>query len=224
MTLPISKLYEIFAEETAGIAYACGPGCATCCTRSVTLTTGEGRLIVDFLRTSGRDLPQLPRDPVPLRPALTANGLAALCLAGEEAPAEAETPWSFEPCFLLKGGLCTIYPVRPFACRSFGSTVNCGQAGTAEAPEWFLTLAVVSNQFLEALDEGGAWGNLAEVLAVVDDRAGETVQLKARERLLPNRPLPGLLVLPEERDRVNRFLAKVRGKSKIDFAVWEGLP
>ena len=209
MSLVIAEIFKVFAEEAAAIDFACGPGCATCCTRSVTLTTAEGRLIVDFLRAAGRDLPELPRDPVPLRPAVTANGLAALCLAGEEGPAEAASPWLFEPCFFLKDGLCAIYPARPFACRSFGSTVNCGQAGMAEAPAGFLTLAVVTNQLLEDLDAGGFWGNLADVLALVDPGADEAARSAARQRLLPNRSLPGLLVLPEERERVNRYLAKV---------------
>jgi len=219
MSLAIPTLYQAFAEEAAAIAFACGPGCATCCTRSVTLTTAEGALIVDFLRAAGRGLPELPRDQVPLRPAVTANGLAALCLAGEEPPPEAESPWSFEPCFLLQDGLCTIYPVRPFACRSFGSIVNCGQAGMAEAPAWFLTLAIVTNQLLEDLDRGGAWGNLADVLAFVDDGLGEGAREATRERLLPNRPLPGLLVLPEERARVDRYLAKVWERTGVEFMV-----
>ena len=219
MTLTIPTIYQAFAEESAAIAFACGPGCATCCTRSVTLTTAEGALIVDFLRAAGRSLPELPQDERPLRPAVTANGLAALCLAGEEPPPEAESPWLFEPCFLLQDGLCAIYPVRPFACRSFGSTINCGHAGMAEAPEWFLTLAIVSNQLLEDLDRGGWWGNLADVLAFVDSGAGEGARAAARDRLLPNRPLPGLLVLPEEQTRVDRYLAKVRERTGAELMV-----
>ncbi|MBI5559565.1 MAG: YkgJ family cysteine cluster protein [Deltaproteobacteria bacterium] len=209
----ITEIYEVFAEESAAIAFACGPGCATCCTRSVTLTTGEGRLIVDFLRETGCALPPLPRDQAPLRPASTGNGLAALCLAGQETPEEPESPWLFEPCFFLKEGLCAIYPVRPFACRSFNSTVNCGKTGMAEAPEWFLTLAIVTNQLLEDLDRGGFWGNLADVLAFLGHGRGEAVKSAARERLLPSQPLPGLLVPPEERPRINRFLATVRERT-----------
>jgi Fe-S-cluster containining protein len=213
MSAVIAEIYRVFAEESAAIDFVCAPGCATCCTRSVTLTTGEGRLIIDFLRETGCPLPTLPRDRVPLRPALTGNGLASLCLAGREAPEEAESPWLFEPCFFLREGLCGIYPVRPFACRSFNSTVNCGKTGMAEAPEWFLTLAIVTNQLLEDLDRGGCWGNLADVLAFLDDGRGEAVKSAARERLLPNLPLPGLLVLPEERSRINHFLATVRERT-----------
>lgn len=213
----ISDIFEVFSEASAGIAFACGPGCATCCTRSVTLTTAEGQLIVDFLHEVGACLPELPRDPVPLRPALTSNGLAALCLAGKEMPEESESPWLFEPCFFLKDGLCSIYPVRPFACRSFGSTVNCADSSMAEVPEWLATLTIVTSQLLEDMDQGGGWGNLADVLAFLDDRQDETARLAARARLLPNLNIPGLLVLPEERPIIDRFLAKARERTRIEF-------
>ncbi|MDD5757713.1 MAG: YkgJ family cysteine cluster protein [Desulfobulbaceae bacterium] len=210
------EIYAVFAAESAGIDFACGPGCATCCTRSVTLTTAEGQLIVDFLHEVGFSLPELPRDPVPVRSALTSNGLAVLCLTGQEIPEEAESPWLFEPCFFLRDGLCSIYPVRPFACRSFNSTVNCRESAMAEVPEWLATLTIVTNQLLEHLDQGGSWGNLSDVLAFLDGKQGEAANIAARARLLPNLPLPGLLVMPEERPMIDRFLAKVRERTGIE--------
>lgn len=212
----LTVIYQLFAEATAEIACACGPGCATCCTRSVILTTAEGRLIGEFLRQAGRGLPDLPRDAEPLRPALTSNALAAHYLAGKEVGEGAESPWLFEPCFFLEGGLCSIYEVRPFACRSFLSTVNCDGAGTAVAPEWLVTLAVVTNQLLESLDQGGWWGNLADVLAFLDQGAEGGARLAARDRLLENCPAPGLLVMPKERPRIGRFLARVRERTGVD--------
>jgi Fe-S-cluster containining protein len=145
--LSITAIYKIFAEEVASIDFICRPGCSTCCTRSVTLTTGEGRLILEYLREHGGELPPLPFDARPLRPELTTNGLTEVYLSGRE-PREEESPWNFEPCFLLRDGLCTIYEARPFACRSFGSTVNCATTGTAQAPSWFFTLTIVVNQVL----------------------------------------------------------------------------
>lgn len=214
----IREIYRVFAQETADLGFACGPGCASCCTRSVTLTTAEGLLIVDFLRENGRGLPDLPRDLAPLRPALTTNGLAGCCLSGREAPPEAESPWLFEPCFFLRDGLCSVYPARPFACRSFGSTVNCGESGMAEAPEWYLTLTIVTNQLLEALDRGGYWGNLADVLAYLEAVAGKGVSLAAQGRLLPNLPSPGLLVAPEEQVLVEGYLARLAEIAGLDPA------
>lgn len=206
----LSEIYAIFAEESAGVDFACRAGCATCCTRSVSLTTAEGQLIINFLRETGKGLPGLPKDHVILRPSLTTNGLASQCLAGREVEPEAESPWLFEPCFFLFNGFCSIYPVRPFACRSFGSTVICGHSGMAEAPEWLVTLAIVTNQILEDLDHGGWWGNLADILFYLSSNKEEVDSLSVRERLLRTQPLPGFLVLAEERQRINRFLVKVR--------------
>ncbi len=214
MSIPV--IYRLFAEEVADVGFVCRPGCATCCTRSVTLTTGEAELIMDYLQAEGRDLPPLPRDEVPLRPALTTNALAACCLAGREPPLEAESPWQFEPCFFLRDRLCSIYPVRPFACRSFGSTVDCAREGTAEAPEWLVTLNTVVNQLLESLDRSGRWGNLADILAYLAPSGRERIS-PPDDRLLANRPAPGLLVLPAERARLNRFLSRVAAETGLDL-------
>lgn len=165
---------------------------------------------MDFLRASDDGLPDLPIDRILLRPSVTSNGLASICLAGKEVGPEAEVPWLFEPCFFLRGGLCSIYPVRPFACRSFGSTLNCGQSGVAEAPDWFVTLAIVTNQLLEDFDREGWWGNLADVLSFLAAERGEAACLAARNRLLPTQPLPGLLVMPDERPLLNQFLDRVQ--------------
>ena len=212
----LPKIYRIFAEETKSIAFACGPGCATCCTRSVTLTTGEGRLILDFLHRNARELPRLPIDNTPLRPPLTTNGLAALYLAGREPEGEVDSPWLFEPCFFLHAGLCTIYAARPFACRSFGSTVNCGKTGMAEAPEWFVTLTIVVNQLLESLDQPGYWGNLSDVLARLT-APEDPNNPAANGRLLANQPAPELLVMPAERHLAKRFLRKVETATGLDL-------
>lgn len=210
--MSVSAIYKIFAEEVASIDFACGPGCATCCTRSVTLTTGEGRQILDYLRQQGRSLPPLPHDEKPLRAALTTNGLARLYLAGHEPEAETEPPWLFEPCFFLRDGLCAIYEARPFACRSFGSTLNCAGAGTAEVPAWYPTLAIVVNQVLEDLDRGGSWGNLADVLAFLSGQRGSE-GYPATGRLLSNLPVPGFLLLPGEQEIVARLIERIGFRS-----------
>ena len=205
--MSVTDIYKIFAGEVASIDFACGPGCATCCTRSVSLTTGEGRLVLDYLREQGRDLPPLPFDAQPLHPGLTTNALAAIYLAGREPEEGNESPWLFEPCFFLRKGFCTIYEVRPFACRSFGSTVACNKTGEALAPDWFVTLTIVINQILEELDRGGSWGNLADILTFLAGQA--TSDYHASGRLLINQPVPGFLVVPEERERLALILEKI---------------
>lgn len=214
----ISAIYKAFAEESVGVAFVCAPGCATCCTRSVNLTTAEGLLLIDFLRNTGRSLPELPLGQAALRPSLTTNGLAGKYLSGQEVEEEIDSPWLFEPCFFLQEGLCSVYEVRPFACRSFASTVNCADSGMAAVPDWLITLAIVTNQLLENLDLGGWWGNLADVLAFLDEGAGARARLEARSRLLPNLAVPGLLVMPDELAKVERYLAKLSAATGLDFA------
>ncbi len=152
-------------------------------------------------------------DEQPLRPGLTTNGLAALYLAGRAPEEGNESPWLFEPCFFLRDGLCIIYEVRPFACRSFGSKVHCGKTGEALAPDWFVTLTIVINQILEEMDQGGSWGNLADVLAILSGQA--TGDYHASGRLLANQPAPGFLVVPEERERVALVLKKLGWAGRI---------
>ena len=103
----------------------------------------------------------------------------------------------------------------------FRSTVNCGKSGMAEAPDWLVTLTIVTNQLLEDLDRGGWWGNLIDVLAFLDDGTLEDSHLTAQGRLLPNLPLPGLLVSPEESKMVGNYLARLGMATGLDFG---GLP
>jgi len=217
MLVMINEIYQAFAEMSDKVAFACGPGCATCCTRSVTLTTAEGRIIGDHLRSTGRVLPEIPLDPLPLRPSLTTNGLAGSYLVGQEPPEESDSPWLFEPCFFLHEGLCSIYEARPFACRGFTSTVNCTTSGTAEVPEWLLTMTIVTNQILEHLDHGGWWGNLADILAFLDAGQGELARFTARDRLLANLPAPGLLVVVQEVAMIENYLARLGKIAGLDL-------
>ena len=87
--------------------------------------------------------------------------------------------------------------------------VNCAAAGMAEAPEWLVTLTIVTNQFLEHLDQGGWWGNLADVLLSLDQGGAEKTRLAARRRLLANLPAPGVLVVPAEWALVKKYLASL---------------
>jgi hypothetical protein len=40
------KIYGIYEKELAAIAFGCRAGCAACCPRSVTMTTGAGKAIL----------------------------------------------------------------------------------------------------------------------------------------------------------------------------------
>lgn len=212
------EIYAIYEKELAEIAFACQEGCADCCTQSVTMTTAEGRTIIAFLAAQGRSIPVLPDTTGRPQPVSTTNALAACCLAGREPPQEPEMPWVYEPCVFLEDERCTIYPARPFGCRSFGSTKCCAEHGIAEAPEWFVTLNTVVNQLVEHLDRDGCWGNMLDVLGYLeqkDDRAiGDAGCRPAR--LLPTQRLPGFLIPPGEEKIIGRFWDKLKRAGILD--------
>ncbi len=206
------KIYRIYEKEIVELSFVCRVGCSTCCTQSVTMTTAEGGSIMDYLHREGRALPVLPDTAGRSRPACTTNGLAACCLAEMEVPPEIDEAWVYEPCMFLADDRCTIYPVRPFACRSFASLSNCAESGVAEAPDWFITLNIVVSQLVEHLDRGGRWGNMIDVLRYLE--SGETGV--GKEILLASQPVPGLLVMREELPVVDRFLARLADATRGD--------
>jgi Fe-S-cluster containining protein len=208
----LEKIYEIYGKELAGLSLACREGCSFCCTQSVTMTSAEGKVILTFLADRGMRLPVLPLTGKRPQPVCTTNELAACCLAGREPPLEPDDPWVYAPCVFLAAERCTIYPARPFGCRSFASTRWCGELGIAEAPEWFVTLNIVVNQLVEHLDSGGSWGNMADVLKSLDRPGNHLGPISdgRSSRLLPTQPLPGFLIPPDEEGIINPFLEKVR--------------
>jgi Fe-S-cluster containining protein len=211
------KIYRIYEKEIVELPFVCRAGCSTCCTQSVTMTTAEGGLIRDYLRREGRVVPELPETAGRSRPACTTNGLAACCLEEMEAPPEIDEPWIYEPCLFLADDRCTIYPVRPFACRSFASLSSCAESGVAEVPDWFISLNIVVSQLIEHLDRDGRWGNMIDVLRYLE--SGESGV--GQERLLASQPVPGLLVMREELPVVDRFLVRLADAARGDDVLQE---
>ncbi len=212
------EIYAIYEKELVEIAFACREGCSACCTQSVTMTTAEGQAIAAFLLEQGRSMPALPDTTGRSLPVCTTNELAANCLAGRELPPEPEMPWVYEPCVFLEDQRCTIYPARPFGCRSFASTKCCAEHGIAEAPEWIVTLNTVVNQLLEDLDRDGCWGNMLDVLGCLGQKdAGLLGNAGCRDaRLLPTQRLPGFLIPPGEEKIISRFWDKLERSGILD--------
>jgi Fe-S-cluster containining protein len=196
--LDIYSNYDIWAED---YDFACEKGCATCCTQSVTMTTLEGELIHDYIVTEP-DLPalleELPENSP--APATTTNSFALACMQGMEGD-ENNDPWNLDPCKFLKDNCCSIYPVRPFMCRSFGSQVKCHLSGSAEITPLFLTLNTVIMQCIEHLDQGRPWGNMNAILRNLGRKGGN--ERKCHQPLPLSRPIPGFLIPPDEADRLS---------------------
>jgi len=156
----LETLYKAYDSWTGQYQFACRQGCAACCTQSVTMTSLEGERIIEYLRENGQFdnlAPMLAASRPTTRPVQTTNQFAADCLAREE-PFEEEGEWDFTPCIFLDRDLCSIYPVRPFGCRSFSSTVSCDAHGCAEVAPVLITVNTVVLQIIEHLNSrGGFW-------------------------------------------------------------------
>lgn len=113
------------AEARAGKPYACHAGCSACCHQLVLCTAAEAMLIADQLRAtlSGPELEAT-------RGKLAEQSNAAAGLGFFE-HARRKIPCAF----LDRTGLCSIYPVRPMACRALKSfsVAACEQAPESPA-------------------------------------------------------------------------------------------
>lgn len=128
----LSQAMQNFAQQASAMAMpkdvACRPGCAFCCHTRVSTSIPEVLVIADQLRQA-----LAPKVLDGLR-----EGLAALVETGNPTSLE----WWLEtrtPCpFLLtsEGGLCAIYDIRPFTCRSHHSTdaAKCREGFEAGEP------------------------------------------------------------------------------------------
>ena len=215
----ITSLYELYDRETANLSYACKKGCSTCCTQSVTMTATEGEMILEFLKEQDRlgDLHEiLKQSETRYIPAHTPNQLAALYHDRKEVKDEG---WDLSPCCFLDNNCCTIYPVRPFACRSFGSTVQCDLNHSAEQPPWLVTLNTVMMQVIEHVGQGEYWGNMMDILLELSSQSGYIGRQwqgegankvdRARFRLLTAEPVAVFVVPPEDEEKISRLLNRI---------------
>lgn len=215
--LLLATLYDAFAQWAGAFAFACRKGCATCCTRSVTMTSLEGDGIMAFLAETDRrsELTAPAFLPTPNRMVqCTTNAFVAAHLRGESVE-EAES-WDLRPCPFLKKETCSIYPVRPFGCRLFASQDPCAASGVAEMPPGYLAGATVLLQYIEHLDNGGRWGTMVELLAGLNT-GGQTENCGE-----PTAPIPGFLIAPDEHALVEPLLQgllarEINGRT---FAQW----
>ncbi|MBU2489776.1 MAG: YkgJ family cysteine cluster protein [Proteobacteria bacterium] len=205
----LERLYDLHDRAVAEFPRACGAGCAACCTDQVTLTSLEARRLLAHVEETGdpglkQSLAGLP-ETGGFFPAVTENGLAALCLARQEPPEEVRAP-NPGPCpFLSLEGRCPVYVARPLACRVMLSRTRCAPGTEAEMDPFLLTVNQVFLQAVEHADAAGWSGPLAVVLRTL--ARGQAPPGPPPPGLLANRPIPGLLILPEHRERIRPTLA-----------------
>ncbi|MFO7963137.1 MAG: YkgJ family cysteine cluster protein [Desulfobacterales bacterium] len=214
----LEQVLHIYDDFAATLDVACTRRCADCCTRNVTMTTLEGIRIYRYLSTEGRldCLDRIGRDEHQhrFRPAVSTNGLAALCAMGEDPPDEGTiTPGA--PCPFLSDDLCMIYPARPFGCRCFFSRQDCRKTGFADIDPYVVTVNTVFLQLIEHIDTGGLFGNLSDMMTHLASAHNRHVNAMAHDLkpggfLITNRPIPVLLVPPEHRGRIESMLSRLR--------------
>jgi Fe-S-cluster containining protein len=211
----LSYLTRAFDAYVDGMhPVVCKPGCASCCTEHVTVTTLEAHRVYARLTeaATGSADPFPPAGPGPFRPTYTTNDFAAACFEHRELPEESPGP-TLSPCPFLSNDRCSLYDARPFACRSFLSLENCRQAGQAEIPSALASVIGVCQQIIEHIDVGGYYGNLSDMLhALAKDSAAEAYANGENMGSVPmpnTRSLPGFLIPPEDQQEVSAFLSRL---------------
>jgi Fe-S-cluster containining protein len=210
----LGVIYDVYASWAKRFPLACKKGCSACCTQSVTVTSLEGAVILDFVMS--RDRMKWLHEKLAGttagkgRPGITTNHFAGACLAGQEVDGEALGSWDFTPCIFLEDALCSIYEVRPFGCRSFASLVPCTAERIAEIDPIHLTVNTVFMQIIEHVDnDGGTWATLSDMLDSLAGNEAEPRTTHIQQAL----PLPGFLLDPHELGVVNNLLRQLYEKS-----------
>ncbi len=189
----LEALYAFVEEESRRFSFICQPGCNTCCTTHLWVTTLEAQYLREALDRSLLErwltLQNYPR------PATTPNTMALLLMQGREIPED--HPGEIRPCPLLRpDGLCPVYPRRPLSCRLMASQKPCKTAGEAQVPPEFLALSSLLFQLIEELDVGGLYGHLVDQLRFLEELSKGLEEVP--DFLLGNREAPDLAYLPEE--------------------------
>lgn len=136
---------------------ACHKGCATCCTVRVTATAPEVLMIARFLRAT---------EPVWRQAGLDLTGSLQAADADTRGLGEEERVKLRRRCAFIAKGVCTIYPVRPLACRGHASHDKqaCVEAAAGRAAQvpyseaHHVVRSLVQNAMQSALrDAGFAW-------------------------------------------------------------------
>lgn len=100
----VKAFYEIFdetIEDTMRVQASCKKGCHFCCRQNVEVSEAEVAVIVEFLKEHGINISR--------------NYLMEQLKYGRKEVSRTEVGWRT----FLKDGECSIYPVRPLACRSY---------------------------------------------------------------------------------------------------------
>ena len=196
----LQALYTFYDEFTTNLPVSCGPGCATCCSLNVSVTSLEVRFLRQHPALAKHSLQEAITAALGrpyFSPSFTTNELAEACLSRKQPPEETGLHASGQCPFLGKDSLCQVYANRPFSCRAMLSTCRCTQDGEAVMAPFIYTVNLAMYQMIEHLDQKGTSGNMLDFWA-------------EKPRTLPNRSIPGFLVAPEEKNRFRGIKTALR--------------
>ena len=210
----LDAIYRIYGEFIRSQPLACERSCATCCTGNTTLTTLEGYRILSSLNAAQEQelLTAIHHADGSKRfkPELTFNRIAELCMQGRDIP---EEPMDLDRgvCALLSQLECPVYAARPFGCRCMVSKVRCDRSGYADMDELILSVNHLFIQYIEHIDIPGMTGNLLDVLGFLEPDSRRSAYACGRiqgtpEHLIPNAPIPVLMIPPRHRQRIQPIL------------------
>lgn len=212
----LNRIFDVYDKFSSRFQTACEAGCAECCTRNVTLTGLEGYNIINSLSADEKKekLGQLEAARAKKRfiPRITVNRMAKLCMEGKEIPEESSDP-GWGACPLLVGQRCSIYSVRPFACRCMMSKNKCAEYGFADMDDFAVTLNNVFIQYIEHIDNGGIFGNLTDVLLKVGGETGSgqpDVDDAGNPLFVENCAVEMLMVPPEHQERIREVIQELQ--------------
>ena len=205
----LKKIYALYEKNLADTHVVCQEKCADCCTCNVVVTRLEADLLVqslDSIQLAG--VKQRLEEKFPQKryiPKMTTNQFAGYCLSGQEMPEEENNP-DWGKCPFLEEDRCTIYPVRPFGCRSMMSQVHCRKTGYAQVPPLALTVTHVFLQYIEQLDHQGFSGNLSDMLALYLENPEK---FEKNRDCIQNMKMKVLMIPPEHRPGVAPLLKQM---------------
>jgi hypothetical protein len=215
----LTVLYEVYEQEASKFQNACELGCSTCCSSDLVCTGLEANHIL--ISATGpisdynlKNISDWAHEQRILRPTLTTNELAELCLQRIEPNLEARDTRPGPPCPFRTDQGCPLYQWRPLACRIMWSKDPCHKTGEAEMDPLLISLGTAFQQILEDIDFQGLYGNLFDLLdlfsneSIADDyMAGKAP--RATGRLRATKANPGLMVPKEHRPYVAKALGRL---------------
>ena len=139
----MSKLADGLLARAPQGAVACKPGCDHCCYQSVGVTPPEALAIFDHLR---KTLGEVELAAVAAHLAVTEERTRGLSAAERFSPER--------PCPFLTQGRCSIYEVRPLACRGMNSlsAEECARRlRDPEARQQFLAQGLGGHSYMEPI-------------------------------------------------------------------------